>query len=394
MFGWPRRPAIGYERLRNEFSNMPNVEIMRRLYRLKLINAGEPEFIYERPRVGLADLSKLEGMLLGIAIGDSLGNTTEFVPPDERSRRYGEIDYYLPNKHANYKRLGVPSDDTQLSFDTLIVILKRGRLDMEELARVFSSHRIFGIGGTVKRFLRNYKDRKRPWFLSGVDSLGNGALMRIAPVIVSSLGNPQENLWADTVLATMLTHNNPVCVGTSVAYMNLIRELLSSSSAPDPHRMLEEFSDIVRKFTEHTKYEKMSLKPRRELRTKFSSHPWEYISETVTYGLENDMSVKDFSDTFGSSGHVIETTITVLFTFAKYRDDPVEAMKKAVTYAKDNDSVAAILGAALGALHGPSAFKPSWIWGLTGRIREHDDGTVFNLIEQAKAFVVRGVKAP
>ena len=393
MFDWLRKLSVDYERLRKDFATMSNTEIMRKLYRLKLINAREPRFVYDKPKVELTDLSRIEGMLLGIAIGDALGNTTEFVPPRERVLRYGEIDDYLPNKHAGYRRLGLPSDDTQLSFDTLIVILERGRLDMEELARIFASHRIFGIGGTVRAFLRNYKDRHKPWFVSGVDSLGNGALMRIAPVVVASLGNPEENLWADTILATMMTHNNPVCIGISVAYIDLIRKLLSSHAPPDPRKTIDEFADIVEEFVKDTKYEKMPPTVKKKLAAKFSEHPWEYVREAVNYGLDNDMSVKEFSETFGSSGHVIETAITVLFTFAKHANDPVEAMKKAVTYAEDNDSVAAILGAALGALHGPSAFKPSWIRGLSGRIRERDDGTVFRLIEEAKLFLSKGGRA-
>lgn len=34
---------------------------------------------------------RLEGMLLGLAIGDALGNTTEAMLPSQRRRQYGEI---------------------------------------------------------------------------------------------------------------------------------------------------------------------------------------------------------------------------------------------------------------------------------------------------------------
>lgn len=44
--------------------------------------------------------------------------------------------------------VGVVSDDTQLSFDTVIVLLANGYIDYEDLASMFSSHKMFGIGGT------------------------------------------------------------------------------------------------------------------------------------------------------------------------------------------------------------------------------------------------------
>jgi len=40
------------------------------------------------------------GCLLGLAIGDALGNTTESILPGPRRQRYGEIRSYLPNLHA------------------------------------------------------------------------------------------------------------------------------------------------------------------------------------------------------------------------------------------------------------------------------------------------------
>ena len=58
------------------------------------------------------DFGRVEGMMLALAVGDSLGNTTEGMLPAKRRRRYGEITDYLPNPYAGTR--GVPSDDTSL----------------------------------------------------------------------------------------------------------------------------------------------------------------------------------------------------------------------------------------------------------------------------------------
>lgn len=62
-------------------------------------------------------------------------------------------------------------------------------------------------------------------------------------------------------------------------------------------------------------------------------------------------------------------------------------LRESVCYGNDtryNDTVAAIVGAALGALHGKRAIPSRWLTGLLGRTTEDDDGFVFDLIEQAR----------
>jgi ADP-ribosylglycohydrolase len=63
--------------------------------------------------------------------------------------------------------------------------------------------------------------------------------------------------------------------------------------------------------------------------------------------------------------------------------DPEEAIVRAVNDTGDNDTVAAIVGAAIGALHGMQALPASWRAGLLGRTGISDDGVVFRLIEAA-----------
>jgi ADP-ribosyl-[dinitrogen reductase] hydrolase len=56
----------------------------------------------------------------------------------------------------------------------------------------------------------------------------------------------------------------------------------------------------------------------------------------------------------------------------------------------DNDTIASIVGGALGALHGASAFPSRWVRGLLGRTRADDDGRVFELIDAAIATFTKG----
>ena len=72
---------------------------------------------------------------MGLAIGDSLGNTTEGQLPDERQELRGEVRDYLKNWYADDRAVGVPSDDTQLAFWMLEHLMERGHIDSPVLAK-------------------------------------------------------------------------------------------------------------------------------------------------------------------------------------------------------------------------------------------------------------------
>jgi hypothetical protein len=52
------------------------------------------------PHAAPVPWERVEGMLLGLAIGDALGNTSESIAPAKRHECYGEIRDYLPNDYA------------------------------------------------------------------------------------------------------------------------------------------------------------------------------------------------------------------------------------------------------------------------------------------------------
>ena len=179
--------------------------------------------------VDLAD--KIEGMLLGLAIGDSLGNTSESRSPADRARDLGWIDGYLPNRHAGGRRVGLPSDDTQMAFCTIEHLLATGRLEPQLLGEAFATRPIYGIGSSVRSFLAQFKTGL-PWDRCGAPSSGNGALMRIAPILLPHLSAPSVDLWGDTLLAAHLTHDDELSNISCVAMVDMLWQLIGMSAAP------------------------------------------------------------------------------------------------------------------------------------------------------------------
>ena len=56
---------------------------------------------------------------------------------------------------------------------------------------------------------------------------------------------------------------------------------------------------------------------------------------------------------------------------------------RAVNDTWDNDTIGAIVGAVVGALHGQAALPERWKAGLLGRTSAADDGQILRLLERA-----------
>ncbi len=91
----------------------------------------------------------------------------------------------------------------------------------------------------------------------------------------------------------------------------------------------------------------------------------------------------DAADSWHSGAFLLETVPSVVYILMRHGRDPEEAIVRAVNDTKDNDTVAAIVGAAVGALHGRTALPKRWIDNLLGRTTDCDDGRVFELLESA-----------
>jgi len=314
-------------------------------------------------------------MLLGLALGDALGNTTEGRPPHVRRSEHGEIREYLPNRHADGARVGVPSDDTQLAFRLVEVLLEHGRVEPSAALDRFGGAQVYGMGGTVHAALRAWKEG-RAWPEVGQPSAGNGALMRIAPVVLPHLTGGTTGLWRDTIVATAITHNDPMAIGTAVAFVDLLWSLLHADGPPEATWILDRWSAVVRPFEPDLVYAPRGA-------ACVQAPTWRAAQVDVRRAIEGGLPTLTALQRWQSGAYLLETVPSVLLLLARYVDDPAEAVVRAVNDTKDNDSIAAIVGAAAGALYGRDAWPERWIRGLTGRLGSDDDGAVQALLARA-----------
>lgn len=320
---------------------------------------------------------KVEGMMLGLAIGDSLGNTSESLLPILRNEKYGWIENYLSNRHANGERVGLPSDDTQLAFWTLEHLISEGRIEPHYLGIAFSRKRIYGLGQSVREFLHNFKSGV-PWYAAGAKSAGNGALMRIAPVVIPHIQYPGINTWADVVLAAHLTHRDELSTTACIGFSYLLTEAIRMQSPLQGSWWVDRFIQLTSDVESGQSYSARGNHP-----PGFSGRLSDLLRDYVKPALQNNLEVSEACDLWHSGAYCLETVSSVLYILARHGHDPERAILEAVNNTKDNDTIAAIVGSAVGALHGRSNLPQVWQDKLLGRTDSNDDGKIFTILKDA-----------
>jgi ADP-ribosylglycohydrolase len=97
--------------------------------------------------------------------------------------------------------------------------------------------------------------------------------------------------------------------------------------------------------------------------------------------VENQCTARAACDRWYSGAYLLETVPSVLQVLALHAHDPEEAIVRAVNDTKDNDTIGAIVGAAVGALHGRQALPQRWLSQLSRRVGAADDGHIFDMIK-------------
>ena len=219
-----------------------------------------------------------------------------------------------------------------------------------------------------------------PWERCGVPSAGNGALMRIAPILIPHLKAPSPELWADAALAAMITHNDAASTAACVAFVAMLWELLAMDAVPNPYWWPRTYVSIARELEGDAKY-----RPRGGDYLDYEGPIWRFVSEKLLdIHWRKWPSVLDLCNRWHSGAFLLETVPSVLYILMRHANDPEEAIVRAVNDTKDNDTIAAIVGAAVGTLHGKAPLPQRWIENLSGRTTDRDDGRIFELLASAR----------
>jgi ADP-ribosyl-[dinitrogen reductase] hydrolase len=274
---------------------------------------------------------RAEAAYLGLALGDALGATVEFMTPREIRDRYG---VHKEIRGGGWLRLrpGSVTDDTTMSLSLGEAIIRDGgRVEPLSCAKAFDAWmraKPVDIGNTVRRNLITFRRSGEPVAPPSEHDAGNGAAMRVLPVALATLGQDEPIVRAAVRAQSHVTHNNP-----------------DSDAAA-------EF--IVLAVQEGVRGGKLRGVYRRGIEPFVARHP---VFNHRTRRRENP------------SGWVIETMQAVLQSLLA-TDSFESCLIDVVNRGGDADTTGAIAGMLAGAIYGRDALPARWLKALDPAARE------------------------
>jgi ADP-ribosyl-[dinitrogen reductase] hydrolase len=177
-------------------------------------------------------LNKIKGALYGVAIGDALGVTTEFLTKEEIQREYGFVREITGGGVFHFPR-GAVSDDTDMTMAVARGILKNPQDPIEAIGDEFLkwyASRPSDIGITIRTVLGIYKG---DWFEAAENAYenyldkkaaGNGTLMRCLPIALAY--DDLEKIESVSRKHSKMTHYDTLADDACVIYNRIAYSVL------------------------------------------------------------------------------------------------------------------------------------------------------------------------
>jgi len=268
--------------------------------------------------------SRVLGGLLGVACGDALGGTLEFLSEAEGRIRYGYLKDIIGGGCWDLEP-GEVTDDTMMTICVAEGILDDPNNPIGHIGERFIewyNSKPKDIGNIINLALSAYAE-SGSWKIAALSahgfnegiSAGNGSLMRCIPVALY-YKNP-EIMVRVTEQQSQLTHYDKKATKACVFYNKLVSGYLEGES-------------------------KMS-----------------FLKEMLEYYPEYKKVLNIGKCNLKSSGYVVDSLMSALWCFVN-TDTFEEAVCEAVNLCGDADTVGAITGGLAGAYYGAEAIPDRW----------------------------------
>lgn len=299
---------------------------------------------WETPYVG-----KGIAAYLGLAIGDALGATVEFLTPNEIRHQHGEHRDITGGGWLRLKA-GKVTDDTTMSLALGEAILAHGHVEAKSAADAFDAWmraKPVDIGNTVRRNLITYRKTGNPAAPPSEHDAGNGAAMRLLPVALACYGLPEEVARAASRAQAHVTHHNELSDAACETLVFMVQDFMAGRDAVEVQR--ERADDLVRRHPVFAWNKKPIANP---------------------------------------SGYVVDTMQAVFQAFFGTSSFE-ECLIDVVNRGGDADTTGAIAGMLAGARYGRETIPKRWLKALDAQVYSQCEKQAAALIELASASTGR-----
>ncbi|AYH43396.1 ADP-ribosyl-[dinitrogen reductase] hydrolase [Azoarcus sp. DN11] len=296
-------------------------------------------------------LDRARGAYLGLAVGDALGATVEFLTPGEIRHQYGELKDIVGGGWLRLKA-GQVTDDTQMSLALGEAILVADGWHLPTIAEhwlAWLKGKPIDVGNTCRRGLARYGREGSLHGPANDGDAGNGALMRNLPTVLLAHYDPAL-LHRLSIDQARITHHHPLSDAATEALAQMTAALLHGAKRSEVIGIAQDLVARHRQF-------------------RFAPYPGR------------------------TSAYVVDTVQTVLhafFTSAGFED----CLRRTVNLGGDADTTGAIAGMLAGARWGAAAIPARWLRKLERPARAAIERQVPALLALGDAISRRPTAAP
>lgn len=271
-----------------------------------------------------ADLqARAQGAYLGLAVGDALGATVEFLTPREILETHGVHRDVVGGGWLGLRR-GQVTDDTEMSLALGNAILAAGGVQPQPIAQAFSDWmrgKPVDIGHKVRRGIAHYRQTSETEVAQNTCDAGNGACMRTLPIALCTLGAEAADVAQASRVQSHITHHSPLADAGTHTVVRMVQAALLGGDK----KHLKGLADALVAEEPQYRYDRRRME-----------NPGGYIVETLRAVLQSLFATDGFEG----------------------------ALVDVVNRGGDADTTGAILGMIAGALYGPDAIPKRWLGAL------------------------------
>lgn len=194
-------------------------------------------------------LDRALGAFLGLAVGDALGATVEFMTEREIVAKYGIHKKMIGGGWLKLAP-GQVTDDTQMSLHLGRSLVRNQGLNLRDICDEFSAWLMTGpidVGNTCRRGIKRYMFHGSVQGEYNDGDAGNGAAMRILPVVLATLNTP-DLLEPWIIGQAHITHHHPLSDAASVTLGKMVRALLNEEGPDDVRALADDLVSQHRQF--------------------------------------------------------------------------------------------------------------------------------------------------
>jgi ADP-ribosyl-[dinitrogen reductase] hydrolase len=295
-------------------------------------------------------LDKFSGTILGVAIGDTLGQPFEgWLREQIQSNVNNFQEFVMKNKNL----FNTYTDDTQLTIHTARALIEGSGFNIDNLVRAYVNWLDDPPIGPGYGCLTAIKKLKYgiSWKEAASNSGGNGTAMRISPIGLFYSDEP-EKLKKVAYQSSLITHSHPAAAASAIVIARAISYLIGKNPE-NGFSMYDFFNTIIDSISgSHEPIWNEFISILKKVKDNLGTPINAGLIKFSQIGVKSPFFIEEYLGKAFVHPYAISTVACAIFIFINKLDSFEECIYELAGAGGDSDTVGAIGGSLAGAYFG------------------------------------------